>query len=172
MKPTTQNSRVAGFATVDFLIVAVIILIIVTYAWTAVMHAQRWQAREGAAQQFASFVERARSDSMRRRATDARQMAQITVLNESYYSVTIDQDGDGALDIPRVVNLQGQQLTIDGPYPRTYMFDRSGKAVDSNGNAVQQTVVTIANRSGKSVVKVSDDDKAPSAPSQGDSSKK
>jgi len=172
MKPTTQNSRVAGFATVDFLIVAVIILIIVTYAWMAVMHAQRWQAREGAAQQFASFVERARSDSMRRRATDARQMAQITVLNESYYSVTIDQDGDGALDIPRVVSLQGQQLTIDGPYPRTYMFDRSGKAVDSNGNAVQQTVVTIANRSGKSVVKVSDDDKATSAPSQGDNSKK
>jgi hypothetical protein len=52
------------------------------------------------------------------------------------------------------------------------MFDRSGKAVDSNGNAVQQTVVTIANRSGKSVVKVSDDDKAPSAPTQGDNSKK
>jgi Tfp pilus assembly protein PilE len=172
MKPKTNNRRADGFATVDFLIVAVIILIIVTYAWTAVMQAQRWQAREGAAQQFASFVERARSDSSRRRATDARQMAQITVLNESFYSVTIDQDGDGALDVPRVVDLQGQQLTIDGPYPRTYMFDKSGKAVDSSGNAVPQTVVTIGNKSGKSVVKVSDDDKAPAAPVQVDNSKK
>src|SRR5436190_12095908 len=162
MKPKTHNSRAAGFATVDFLIVAVIILIIVTYAWTAVMQAQRWQAREGAAQQFASFIERARSDSTRRRATDARTMAQITVLNESFYSVTIDEDGDGALDVPRVVNLQGQQITIDGPYPRTYMFDRSGKTVDSSGTTFQQTVVTFANRSGKSVVKVSDDDKTSS----------
>jgi Tfp pilus assembly protein FimT len=170
MKPKTNNRRADGFATVDFLIVAVIILIIVTYAWTAVMQAQRWQAREGAARQFAGFVERARSDSTRRRATDPRQMAQITVLNETYYSVTIDQDGDGALDVPRVVSLQ--QLTIDGPYPRTYMFDRTGKAVDSSGNAIQQTVVTFANRSGKSVVKVSDDGQAAPSPSQGDNSKK
>jgi type II secretory pathway pseudopilin PulG len=171
MKPKPNNRRAGGFATVDFLIVAVIILIIVTYAWTAVMQAQRWQAREGAAQQFGAFVEQARSDSSRRHATDPRQMAQITVLNETFYSVTMDQDGDGALDVPRVVDLQAQQLTIDGPYPRTYMFDRSGKAVDSSGNPVQQTVVTIGNRSGRSVVKVSDESKAPPAPAQGDNKK-
>src|SRR6185436_152129 len=115
MKPKPNNIRADGFATVDFLIVAVIILIIVTYAWTAVMQAQRWQAREGAAQQFASFIERARSDSMRRRATDTKQMAQVTVLNEGFYSMTIDQDGDGTLDAPHVVSLHEQQLTIDGP---------------------------------------------------------
>jgi type II secretory pathway pseudopilin PulG len=172
MKPKTNNRRVDGFATVDFLIVAVIILIIVTYAWTAVMQAQRWQAREGAARQFASFIERARSDSTRRRATDAKQMAQVTILNNSFYSVTVDENGDGALDAPRVVSLHEQQLTIDGPYPRTYMFDRTGKAVDSSGNAIQQTVVTFANRSGKSVVKVSDDGQAAPSPSQGDNSKK
>src|ERR1043166_3068714 len=166
MKPKLNNSRAEGFATVDFLIVAVIILIVVTYAWTAVMQAQRWQAREGAAQQFAGFIERARSDSMRRRATDTKQMGQVTVLNESFYSMTIDQDGDGTLDAPRVVSLHEQQLTMDGPYPRTYMFDRSGKTVDSSGNPVQPTVVTFSNRSGKSVVKVSDDGKASSAPAQ------
>jgi hypothetical protein len=99
-------------------------------------------------------------------------MAQITVLNESFYSVTMDQDGDGALDVPRVVDLQGQQLTIDGPYPRTYLFDKSGKAVDSSGAAVPQTVVTIGNRSGKTVVKVSDDSNAPAAPAPSDNSKK
>src|SRR6185295_2956098 len=144
MKPKTNNHRADGFGTIDFLIVAVIILILATLVGTAVMQAQRWQAREGAAQQFASFVQRARSDSMRRRATDSRQMAQITVLNESFYSVTMDDDGDGALDIPRVVSLQGQQLTIDGPYPRTYLFDRSGKTVDSSGTALQSTMVTFA----------------------------
>jgi hypothetical protein len=99
-------------------------------------------------------------------------MAQVTVLNESFYSLTVDENGDGVLDAPRVVSLHEQQLTIDGPYPRTYMFDRTGKAVDSSGNAIQQTVVTFANRSGKSVVKVSDDGQAAPSPSQGDNSKK
>src|SRR6476660_8758590 len=126
MKLKTNSGRCAGFATVDFLIVAVIILIVVSYAWTAITQSQRTHTREGAAQQFASFLERARSDSMRRRATDARQMAQINVLNEQFYSVTMDDNGDGALDVPRVVNLQDQQLTISGPYPRTFMFDRFG----------------------------------------------
>lgn len=165
MKLKINSSRSAGFATVDFLIVAVIVLIVVTYAWTAITAAQRSHTREGAAHQFASFLERARSDSMRRRATDARQMAQINVLNETFYSVTMDDNGDGALDVPRVVNLQDQQLTISGPYPRTFMFDRFGKSVDNAGNAVPATDVTFANRSGKSVVKVSDDGKA-STPGQ------
>ena len=160
MKLKTNSRRCDGFATVDFLIVAVIILIVVTYAWTAVTQAQRWQAREGAAQQFASFLERARSDSMRRRATDARQMAQVTVLNEKFYSVTIDENGDGALDVPRVINLQDQQLKIGGPYPRTFMFDWSGKSVDNTGNALPSTTVTFGNQSGKSFVKVSDEGKA------------
>jgi len=162
MRPNKTKTE-AGFGTVDFLIVAVIILIVVTYAWTAIMQAQRWQAREGAAQQFAGFLERARSDSMRRRAIDARQMAQITVLNATFYSVTMDENGDGALDVPRVVSLQEQQLTIDGPYPRTFMFDRSGKSVDSFGNPVPATIVTFANRSGKSVVNVSEEGKASAA---------
>ena len=163
MKLKTNSRHCDGFATVDFLIVAVIILIVITYAWTAVTQAQRWQAREGAAQQFASFLERARSDSMRRRATDAKQMAQITVLNEKFYSVTIDENGDGALDVPRVINLQDQELTIGGPFPRTFMFDRNGKSLDNAGNAASATTVTIGNRSGKSVVKVSDDGKASTA---------
>ena len=160
MKLKTNNRHSGGFATVDFLIVAVIVLIVVTYAWTAITAAQRSHTREGAAQQFAGFLERARSDSMRRRATDARQMAQINVLNETFYSVTMDENGDGALDVPRVVSLQDQQLTIGGPYPRTFMFDRFGKSVDSLGNAVQATSVIFANRGGKSVVKISDDGKA------------
>jgi Tfp pilus assembly protein PilE len=154
MKRHRKFNSQDGFATIDMLIVAVIILIIVTYAWTAIIQAQRWQAREGAAQQFASYLERARSDSMRRRATDARQMAEITILNETYYEVKMDENGDGALDVPKVVNLREQQLTIDGPYPRTFMFDRNGKSVDSTGNPVPSTSVTIGNHTGKSAIKV------------------
>ena len=160
MRQQAKTNRPDGFATVDLLIVVVIILIVITYAWTAVTQAQRWQAREGAAQQFAGFVERARSDSMRRRATDAQQMAEVTILNETFYSARTDENGDGVLDAPRVVNLQEQQVAIDGPFPRTFMFDRSGNYVDSNGNVLKATYVTFANRSGKSVVTISDSGKA------------
>src|ERR1043165_2567998 len=137
MKRTANLNSHDGFATVDFLIVGVIVLIVATYGWTAISHTLRSHTREGAAQQFSSYLERARSDSMRRRATDIRQMAEVTILNQQYYSVRMDEDGDGALDIPRVVSLLEQQLTVDGPYPRTILFDRSGKSVDSSGSPLQ-----------------------------------
>ena len=97
---------------------------------------------------------------MRRRAVDAKQMAEVTILNETFYSVRSDENGDGNLDAPRVVNLQEQQLRIDGPFPRTFMFDRLGNNVDGGGNALKATYVMFGNRSGKSVVTVSDTGKA------------
>ena len=156
MKRKDNINQAAGFATVDFLIVAVIVLIVVTYAWTAIMRAHSANTLEGAAQQFASFLDRARSDSMRRRATNVRQMAEVTILNEQFYTVRMDEDGDGALDVPRVINLQVQKIKVDGPYPRTFLFDRSGKYVDSAGNAMSATYVTFGNGSGKSAVNISD----------------
>ena len=164
MRQPTGSRSVSGFATVDLMIVAVIILIVVTYAWTAVIQAKQWQAREGGAQQFASYLERARSDSIRRRATDVQQMAEVTILNDSFYSVRTDENGDGVLDAPRVVNLQ--ELRIDGPFPRTFLFDRSGKYVDRNGNAMKPAYVTFGNRSGKSVVTISEDGKISSGGKQ------
>jgi Tfp pilus assembly protein FimT len=156
MNKQSNSNRHDGFATVDFLIVAVIILIVVSYAFTTLIHAQRAHTREGAAQQFSSYLERARSDSMRRRATDVKQMGEVTILNQQFYSVRIDEDGDGALDIPRVVNLQEQQLTVDGPYPRSFRFDRAGKSVDNTGNPVQPTPIVFANRDGKSAVTIAE----------------
>ena len=41
MKRKDKINQAAGFATVDFLIVAVIVLIVVTYAWTAIMRAHQ-----------------------------------------------------------------------------------------------------------------------------------
>ena len=156
MKRTTNLNRYDGFSTVDFLIVAVIVLIVGSYAYNAILHAQRTSALQGAAQKFAGYIDRARNDSIRRRAMDVRQMAEVTILNPQFYSVRMDEDGDGALDVPVVVSLQEQQLTIDGPYPRTFMFDRTGNSVDSAGNSNQPTVVSFANRSAKSVVNISE----------------
>src|ERR1043166_438542 len=141
-----------GYSVVDLLIVAVIFLTIVTYVWTQLIQAQRTHVRSNAAQQFAYYLDTARSDSIRRRATQATQMAQVALLNERYYSVTLDANGDGALDAPVVVSLAGQDLTMSGPFPRTFMFNSSGKAVDYNQNAISPTQILFTNRGGKSAV--------------------
>src|SRR5215468_3861103 len=87
-----------GASVVDLLIVVVIILIIVSYVWTTVIQAQLSHVRSHAAQQLATYMETARSDSVRRRATDSAVMAQVTLLNERFYSVSLDANGDGVLD--------------------------------------------------------------------------
>jgi len=83
-------------------------------------------------------------------------MARVTILNDRYYSVTVDANGDGVLDMPLVVSLVEQHLTFNGPFPRTFMFNSLGRVVDSDEKAVPPTPITIANSSGASMVKLSD----------------
>ncbi len=47
------------------------------------------------------YLEKARVDSVRRRPAAAAEMAQVTILNATFYSVTIDSTGDGTLDAPQ-----------------------------------------------------------------------
>jgi len=149
-----------GYSVVDLLIVVVIILTLASYVWTQLIQAQRTQVRSNAAQQLAYYLETARSDSMRRRATEAAQMAQVTLLNETFYAVTLDANGDGMLDAPVVVSLAGQDLAMAGPFPRTFMFNSSGKPVDSSQKSIGAAQIVFANRGGKSAVTVSDMGKA------------
>ena len=53
MKTNRKIRADDGFATVDLLIVVVIILIVVSYAWTAMIQLKSWHARSGAAHRVA-----------------------------------------------------------------------------------------------------------------------
>src|ERR1051325_7700653 len=149
-----------GYSVVDFLIVLVIISIVVTYVWTQVIQAQRTQVRSNAAQQFAGYLETARGDSMRRRATEAVQMAQVTVSNDRFYRVITNETVDRVLDPPIVVNLTDQLLTTNGPFPRTFMFNSSGRPLDSSQNPIAPAQIVFANAGGKSAVTLSEVGKA------------
>ena len=121
--------------------------------------AQMSHVRSNAAQQLATYLDAARSDSVRRRANDSALMAQVTFLNERFYSVSLDANGDGMLDAPTVVNLT-EGLTMSGPFPRTIMFDSAGKPLDSSRNAMSATQIIFTNRGGKSAVTLSEVGKA------------
>jgi len=145
-----------GFAMLDLLIAATIVSIVISYALTEMVHAQTAALRHRAAQEFSSYLERARNDSIRRHATDPRQMARITILTNHSYSVAIDANGDGVIDSPVMVNMAEQKVVLGDPAPRTLMFDWLGRTVDSYLNVTQESSVTVSNNSGTSLINVSD----------------
>ena len=97
--PTNRNGS-AGFSVLDMLIVVVIVAIIVTYVLGQISTIQKPLARKNAAQRLTAYVQNARSDSIRRHASELDRMAQITVLDAQGYNVSLDANGDGALDPP------------------------------------------------------------------------
>ena len=156
-----ESSSSQGFSTIELLIVVVIVLIVISYTLTTVVRGQKPAQRANAARQLANYLEQARNDSVRRRANAAAQMAQVTILNDKYYSVMLDANGDGTLDTPLVINLNDQRVSLNGPFPRTFMFDLAGKPVDTSANVIHPGPITITNSSGVTTIKVSDAGQSP-----------
>ncbi|HEX3229931.1 MAG TPA: GspH/FimT family protein [Pyrinomonadaceae bacterium] len=142
----------AGFSVLDMLIVVVIVSIIVTYILGQISTIQKPLARTNAAQRLTAYVQTARSDSIRRHASEINRMAQITVVDAQGYNVSLDANGDGNLDPPVFVDLKDQNLKMDGPFPRMYMFDAQGRTVDPGRNPITSGAITLSNGSGKSVI--------------------
>ena len=148
--------RNEGFTVLDLLIVATFVSIVISYGVTELIQAQTKALRYRATQELSSYLLQARNDSIRRHATDLRQMAKITILSNRSYSVALDANGDGVIDAPVVVNLAQQKVTLGDPVPRTFTFDWLGRTVDPNQKVIQAQSVTISNNSGTSLINVSD----------------
>ena len=147
-----RATNAAGFSVVDLLIVISIVGIVTSFALTTTVRAHRHLARANEIRKFAAHLEKCRLDSIRRRATTAAQMAQITIINASSYSVTMDFDGDGTID-SRVVSLPvDSALTFNGPFPRTVYFNWRGRTVDAAGNVTVPGSITISNSYGANTI--------------------
>ena len=81
-------------------------------------------------------------------------MAQITVVDAHAYNVSLDANGDGTLDPPVFVDLKEQNLKLDGPFPRMYLFDAQGRTVDPARNPVPSASIMLFDGSGKSIINV------------------
>jgi type II secretory pathway pseudopilin PulG len=126
---SANSNRSAGFSVLDLLIVVVIVGIVATYLLGQISTIQKPLARNNAAQRLTMYVQNARSDSIRRHASEMNRMAQITVFDAQSYNVSLDANGDGVLDPPVFVDLKDQNIRIDGPFPRMYMFDAQGRTL-------------------------------------------
>ncbi|HEX3280815.1 MAG TPA: tetratricopeptide repeat protein [Pyrinomonadaceae bacterium] len=134
-----------GFTVIELMIVLTIISVLSGFALLQITRARQAMIRENAARQFAGYLEKARLDSLRRHPATSGQMAQVSIINATFYTVTIDANGDGALDAPTVVSLVPDGLQLNGPFPRTIYFNWRGRTVDASGNVASPSFVTISN---------------------------
>jgi len=158
--PLTHNQtrNAAGMSTMELLIVAAMIFVVAGFAFFKLVRGSSSEARAGVSNELVTYLERARRDSIRRNAKEFNQMAQVRIFNRRFYSIAIDDDGDGNLDIPLVKNLPEQAgVEINGPFPKTYVFNWQGQTVDAETNPVVPPPLTIGDSSGASAIKFSDD---------------
>ena len=151
-----QSSR--GFSVTELLLVIAMVSVIAGFVVVSLVRANRTSDRTNTAVEIANYLQKARLDSMRRGANDINQMAQVKVFNRRLYSIAIDGDNDGHLDVPLVMSLPEEpRVEINGPFPKTFIFDGQGRTVDSQNQRVAPPPMTIGNSSGASAIKLTDD---------------
>ncbi len=150
-------SNAAGVSAIEVLIVVAMVCIVAGFVCLKLIRGNQTTYRQSTAVDFANYLQKARLDSMRRQVKDISQMAQVKVFNRRSYSIAIDADGDGQLDIPLVMNLPAEQgIEMNGPFPKTFIFDGLGQTVDSLNQRIQPEPVTLGNSAGASAVKFSE----------------
>ena len=167
--PTTSNmcpqltlfkQKQRGFSVTEMLLVIAMISAIAGFAVVSLFRQDRTTYRTNTAVEIAGYLQKARGDSMRRNVKNLSQMAQVKVFNRRFYSIAIDSDGDGNLDIPLVKTLPEQTgVEINGPFPKNYIFNWQGQTVDLQNNPVAPQPLTVGNSSGASAIKFADDGK-------------
>ena len=157
--PLTQKklSNDAGVSKVELLIVLAMLFVVGGFVIFKLVGSPKAEARANVSRELGGYLEKARSDSMRRKATEINEMAQVKVFNGKFYSVAIDANGDGHLDIPLVMSFPAEQgVEFQGPFPKTFIFDGNGRNVDLNKRPVPFQPVILSDNSGKSAVKLSE----------------
>jgi type II secretory pathway pseudopilin PulG len=155
--PTFNKQNARGLSVTELLLVIAMVSVIAGFAVISLARGNRTATRTQIAVEIANYLQKARLDSMHRNAKDISQMAQVKVFNRRFYSIAIDADGDGQLDVPLVMNLPAEQgIEMNGPFPKTFIFDGAGQTVDSLNHRVSPEPVTLSNSSGASGVRFSE----------------
>lgn len=156
LTPDKQKQR--GFTVTELLLVLAMVSVVVGFVVVTLVRGNRATQRADTAVEIAGYLQKARVDSMRRNAKDLKEMAQVKIFNRRFYSIAIDNDADGNLDIPLVKSLPEQSgVEVKGPFPKTYIFNSEGRTVDLKNNRLVAAPLTIGDGSGASAIAFSDD---------------
>ncbi len=157
---TSSQTNIRGFSKIELLLVVAMISVLAGFVAVSLVRSNRTVDRTKTAVELANYLQKARIDSMRRNARDVSQMAQVRVFNRRFYSIAIDGDQDGQLDIPLVMSLPVEPgVEINGPFPKSYIFDGLGQTVDSQNRRIAPPPMTVGDGAGASAIKFADDGK-------------
>jgi type II secretory pathway pseudopilin PulG len=158
--PTSVKKKRRRISVTELLLVLAMISVIAGFAVVSIVRGNRTAYRTSTALEVAGYLQKARADSMRRGAKDLNQMAQVKIFNRRLYSIAVDGDADGNLDVPLVKSLPEQtDGQINGPFPKTYIFNWQGQTVDFQNNRVAPSSIVIGNDSAASAIKFNNDGK-------------
>jgi Tfp pilus assembly protein FimT len=134
-----------GISIIELLIVLTVTAILVTFALTSFTTSKSNITRQNFARELKVSLERARSDSIKRRATDANSMALVKIDSATSFSVATDLNQNQIIDSSEIkqTNLAGSGVKIVGSslvFPVTIKFDRRGFMTATNGSGTDITV--------------------------------
>ena len=133
-KPMAQR----GFSMMQLLITLAVVSIVSGLAVFGIASARQRIRLSNSSRLLASYVEKARVDSVRRHPTDGSQMAGIEVLNRTTYRVKMDFDGDGVMET-KDVNLDDGVIFASDPI--ALAFDWRGRLVDLPTTEIKISIV-------------------------------
>lgn len=122
----TKPNGHRGFTLLQMLIVIVVIAVIGGMAAFGIAQARQQLRLTNSARLLASYLEKARVDSIRRHAVNAGDMAGVTFLSATRYQVRMDFDGNGTVE-SREITFDNGIFLVNNPIPTR--FDWRGRFV-------------------------------------------
>lgn len=130
MTTKTRNRKrkaQAGFSLMQLLITLAVVSIVSGLAFYGITSARQRIRLTNSSRMLASYIEKARVDSVRRHPLAAADMAGIEVLNTTTYRVKMDFDGNGTVETKDITLDDGVVFATD---PIALVFDWRGRLVD------------------------------------------
>jgi len=122
-----KNKTQAGFSMMQLLITLGVVSIVSGLAFMGITSARQRIRLTNSSRMLASYIERARVDSVRRHPLNAADMAGVAVLNNNTYRVKMDFDGNGIVETRDITLDDGVVFATD---PLALVFDWRGRLVD------------------------------------------
>lgn len=151
---TNQFKSQGGFSIIEMIIVLVVLAIVTTFAIMQLGRSKVDLQRQRIAREFKVYLERARFDSVKRRAVNAADMSKIVLNSASSFTATIDFNENGTIDSTDTREVDFSQrsntriLVSDVfNYPVTISFNQRGHitAVDASNNTINPVFTICSN---------------------------
>ena len=132
-----KSKTQAGFSMMQLLITLGVVSIVSGLAFMGITSARQRIRLTNSSRLLASYVERARVDSVRRHPLNAAEMAGVEVLNTTTYRVKMDFDGNGSVETRDITLDDGVVFATD---PIALVFDWRGRLVDLPLTEIKVTI--------------------------------